>query len=195
MIATSKYILKSKVLLQYNSIAKSAISLINKVEHQYHFESGINRILVIPYWQTGAYFEQSCWVIGKSIQVPDLPPRSIKFKEVVLHELGHAIHDQFQIKPYLNSFINKNQSTQGAYRREIKKILNYKRMPGFASSYARLNREEDYCETFAAYLLNNKSWRKQIHYDDITIKTNKEVRLLKKLEMVHQLLRDIKHFK
>jgi len=80
------------------------------------------------------------------------------------------------------------------YKEAVDRASCLPRLPGFASGYARLDREEDFCETLAAYLCNRRTWRRKIRFNGETISVKDEPRLARRLEAVHVVVRELKGF-
>jgi Putative zinc-binding metallo-peptidase len=188
-------IVRRKFTGEFGRIAQKAVNLIIKVEKEFQFDSEVKRVYVWPYKGSGDYRYRENWVLPGTIGVPDSPPRSRKLKEYVYHELGHAICDNFDIRSHMKPFIRKSvQTSTKEYDKAINSAESKPRFKGFVSSYARTNREEDFCETLSAYLCNRSTWRKSIRYEGVVIQTKHEPRLLRRLKAVHVLLRELKNY-
>ena len=178
---------------EFDRIAKKTIQLITDVEEEFGFDSGVKRVLVLPF-DGGWYLGKKWPVIGDTLKVHDPRPYSRELKEFVYHELGHAIHDHFAISTYLKSFTRRRQATLREYRRVSREAAESERRPGFVSGYAWCNREEDFCETFSAYLCNRKTWRRRLRYDGAWLHPGREPRMERKFLAVHELLGDLHDF-
>jgi hypothetical protein len=62
------------------------------------------------------------------------------------------------------------------------------------SGYAACEREEDFCETLAAYLTNRTTWRTRLTFNGEAVAVEGDARLRRKLDAVHALLRDLRSF-
>ncbi|MBT3340281.1 MAG: hypothetical protein HN405_05015 [Planctomycetes bacterium] len=181
-----------------HSSANAAVRLIRAVEKEFDFKSGVKNIVVRKpkgdETDYGQYHGKSYWFIRNRISVPAYPARSVDLKEYIYHELGHAIHDHFDITDYLSPFINKVITVQKEYVAASKKAVNWNRLPNFVNGYARTCREEDFCETLAAYLCNRATWQKRIKYAGYDFRVKKNSKLMEKLDAVDELLKDLHTF-
>lgn len=180
---------------RYSASATGAVRLIERIEREYGFDSSVDTVIALP-WPGGWYFPLRPWgvPIANVIKVPAARPRTVELKTFVYHELGHAICDHFEIRSYLVPFVRRFQRTHADYERASLAAAELERSPGFVSGYARCNREEDFCETFAAYLLNRSTWRRSVRYEGETIDVRSDHRLREKLDAVHKLLNEIHTF-
>ena len=179
---------------EYGRIVTAAVDMITEVEEAFQFDSGVKRVYVWPFKESGDYLPRETWVLSSTVGVPDHTPDSRSLREFVYHELGHAICDGFDIRSHLKPFIRKPVRRGREYSAAVAKAANYRRLPGFVSGYARLDREEDFCETLAAYLCNRRTWRRQIWFAGDMPSVKDEPRLLRRLEAVHQVMRELKRY-
>jgi len=182
---------RPNALQKMQQTANKALKLIEQVEKKYNFDSGVRTIISIP-WDNGFYLPKAYPIIGNTLKIPTT--RNPKLKEFVYHELGHAIHDHFELRGYLKPFVKKSQKTMAEYISASERAAGYDRLPGFVSGYARCNREEDFCETLSAYLINQKTWRNYIVYDGERISLRGDKKLKEKLQIIHDLLHDLEVF-
>lgn len=195
MIAHRIYeVAKKKLTGEYGKIVTAAVDLIVAVEGEFQFDSGVMRVYVWPYAEGGTYYDREQWVVSGALGVPDVATDSRCLREYVYHELGHAICDGFDIRSYLMPFIRKQVPHGPGYEEAVNRASCLPRLSGFVSGYARLDREEDFCETLSAYLCNRRTWRRKIRFNEETISVHDEPRLLRRLEAVHVALRELKGF-
>jgi hypothetical protein len=97
-------------------------------------------------------------------------------KGALYHELGHALCSEYDLSSHLLAF------TRGRPR----KLKDSDAPPpgGFVSNYARKNREEDFCETFSAYLLNGRRTRGIVTFEGNKLNLDRDLRLKKKFHAV-----------
>jgi hypothetical protein len=181
-----------------NTVLQSnkAIDLIQKVERKYGFNSGIKYVLALPdlpiIGDGGRYIPKSYSFLGSTIKVP-LNSDNQTFKEYVYHEMGHAVFENYNLRGFLTPFVKKYQK-ESEYNDASMRASEYMRLPSFVSGYARCNREEDFCETYSSYLLNEKTWHKEVYYSGDTINVKKDKKLKMKLESIHELLNALGNF-
>lgn len=178
---------------EYKTIAAAAVRLIERVEDEFSFDSGVRRVVVLP-WTGGLYFSRPWVLIGNTIKVHAAGPRTFELRGFVYHELGHAICDHFDVAQYLKPFVRRFQSCFSDYRAASNRAAEAERRSGFVSGYASCNREEDFCETLAAYLLNRSTWRRSVSFECEVINSRADGKLRAKLDAVHELLRDLHTF-
>jgi len=80
------------------------------------------------------------------------------------------------------------------YEEAVDGASSLSRLPGFVSGYARLDREEDFCESLSAYLCNRLTWRRQVRFEGSTIMVKAEPRLQGRLNAVHRVMGELKHY-
>lgn len=119
---------------------------------------------------------------------PDADKRS--FKEVIYHELGHVFVRKYSlaVPKWFNRCSTRNEHYLD-YLLNGPKLAASKRLVGFVSGYARTTREEDFCETFACYIINEKT-SGQMRFGDEVFSVKPNSRLAKKLAYVKKMLRE-----
>ena len=173
---------------EYEKTAKAAVGLIERIEDKYGFDAGIEAVYCRPSLSISAcYYTRDHHRLPGVIRVPRLHPRSTQLRELVFHELGHAIMDHYRVRSYLKHF-TRRQSFGWQYTFDTWRFNRMKRKPGFVSGYAALNSEEDFCETLSAYLCSSKRSRSYIAYNQQRIQLETDSRVRRKLRIVRQLL-------
>ncbi len=170
----------------------SALHKIRRVEHDFMFKSGIRRVLV--FGSDGWYIGNEGLIMKNTICVPICSPRSRTLSEFTYHELGHAIQNHFNLSGWLDPFCRK-WCSGSEYNYRTSRARRWSRRIGFVSGYARVSRDEDFCETLAAYLTNRNSWRKDIYFAGERLSSKEEPTLMHKLSAVHTLLLNLKNFR
>jgi len=164
-------------------VQRAALRLIARTEEEYGFDSRIKRVIVMPRKNNAYYYSPDIPIMNNTISLPLCSPRSLKMKTLCLHELAHAVHFHYRIKTRLKCFQSPRYIFLGP------------RPEGFVGCYAQYGRYEDFADTFACYLTNRKTWHCRCRFEGETFDPRHEPRLYRKLETVHQLLKDIRHMK
>jgi hypothetical protein len=128
--------------------------------------------------------------IVKNILVlhPDVNKRS--FREVIFHELGHVFVRKYGVEvPKSFNRCSTHNEHYFDYLMNGPKLAASKRLVGFVSGYARTTREEDFCETFACYLLNEKT-HGRMRFGGEVFDVKPGSRLAKKFAYVKKTLRE-----
>ena len=176
----------------YDRLACRAVRMIEAVEERFMFDTGVRTVIVWPS-AGGWYVHKSYRYSGSCIKVPAHKSPNA-FASYVYHEMAHAIFDRYELKSFLSPFTRRRQVTWYEYLSESGRAASYERQNGYVSGYARCNREEDFCETVAAYLMHPRSWHSRIVYENEAICVRYEPRLRRKLDSVHEMFRSLRHF-
>ncbi len=176
-------------------VAERALRLIARCEAEFGFDSGVRRVLVLTddrRW--GRHVPRGAWLIRETLKLYPTALRERALPEYVLHELGHALVARYDLRAYLEPFTRRTFATRAAYLTASEAAGRRARREGFVSGYASCDREEDFCETYAAYLTNRASWWRRLRYDGQVVPVRGDARLRRKLDAVHALLRDLREF-
>lgn len=134
------------------------------------------------YFKCTAWREE--WRLFSVIQLPKL--RGLRFREFLYHELGHALFAEYHISAGLLKPFTKRISI--AYKNDADMFTKKVRKNGFVSGYASLNTEEDFCETFSAYIINNQRTSGKISFEGETIDLSKDIKLQMKFIAIKEIL-------
>lgn len=116
-----------------------------------------------------------------------------QFKEALYHELGHALLSNHGIKvPRDFNGCRDHKDGYWAYLRRGSRLAGTPRHKSFCSGYARTNREEDFCETFACYLINNKT-KGWMTYEGVRFMVRAGTKLYDKFTFVKNVVEGSKH--
>lgn len=88
--------------------------------------------MLIPF-EIGLYFHKWVPIVGERLYVPCYGSHSRMLKSYVYHELGHAIHDHFDLAGWLDPFYRKWVNYR-EYRRRTELANDWDRQTGFASA-------------------------------------------------------------
>ena len=120
------------------------------------------------------------------IKIPFIQDTEI-LKEYCWHEIAHAYYNSFHVKrSILKAFDEYKEQSWLKYNFKVLTNKLSERPEGFITSYATINAEEDFAETFSAYLCNRNKYL--IHYNGESIDIRTEPILLRKFEAIHELL-------
>ena len=99
----------------------------------------------------------------------------------------HPLYNSYHVKrSILNRFGILEDQSWFEYNFKILTNNSKDRLEGYVSSYASINAEEDFAETFSAYLCNRNKFL--IHYGGDSIDIRKDPVLKRKFEAIHELL-------
>lgn len=183
------------VTARHQPIADRAMSLVERCEQEFEFDSGVARVVVLTGPRGGRYVPRVWWPIGGVIKVHPAPLGSKELKEFVFHEMGHAIAEGHELGPWLGDFCRVIHADREAYELASDAAANRPRRAGYVSGYASCNREEDFCETLAAYLSNRKSWRDTLRFNGELVAVSADTKLRRKLDAVRDLLQTLRDFR
>ena len=68
---------------EYSRIVAAALDMIAEVEKAYQFDSGVKRVNVWPFKETGDFLPRETWVLSGTVGVPDHMPESRSLREFV----------------------------------------------------------------------------------------------------------------
>lgn len=169
--------------------------MIVQVEEQFGFDSGIRYFAISPWNESDGYFvKRLYWIWDGTVYLPEKGPKSKALREFVLHELGHAIYANFNLRGYLSPFLKKWPRNDDQYNEWSTSASEYVRSRGYVSGYAKCCREEDFCETLSAYLCNRTTWQHYLVFDGERFSSRTDSSLLQKLRAIHSLLGDLHLF-
>jgi hypothetical protein len=116
-----------------------------------------------------------------------------QFKEALYHELGHALLAEHGIKVPRNfNGCRDHKDGYWAYLRRGSRLAGTPRHKSFCSGYARTNREEDFCETFACYLINQKT-KGWMRYENARFMVTVGTKLHRKFLYVEEVLKEVRN--
>jgi hypothetical protein len=167
---------------------------LRKVFYDLELGPNIENIYVQYLVKDSAWFSESVLFGGPSVFLPSSIDSMREAKEFSFHEIGHAIVASYDIPENLfPPFRNHHCSNQSIidrieYYLEGGKLAAGERKRGYFSSYAYTNRDEDFCETFAAYMCNG-GCRSQWTFDGETINLNREPTLVKKVKAIDKIIK------
>lgn len=177
------------------AVAARALRLIRRCEGEFRFDSGVRRVLVLSDdRRRRRYVPRSAWVIGETLKLYPAALRARALPEYVLHEVGHAIVARYEVDAYLGAFTRRRFADRAAYVAASEAAASRARRAGFVSGYAACDREEDFCETLAAYLTNRASWRAGLRFNGAPVPARGDAALRRKLDAVRALLEDLRDF-
>lgn len=175
---------------RHKPIADAAVRLVERCEEEFSFDSGVRRVLVLSGPRVGRYLSHNRWLFAATVRIAPMPPRSRALREFVFHEMGHALAERYDLGDYLHPFTRRICDDE-TYESASDEAARAARPAGFVSGYATCEREEDFCETLAAYLTNRASWRTRLTFNGEHFAVRGDVRLRRKLRAVHELLGDL----
>lgn len=178
---------------RHKPIAEAGVRLVERCEAEFGFDSGVRRVLVLSGPRVGRYLPRDRWLFAATVRIPPLAPRSRALREFVFHEMGHALAERHDLGSYLHPF-TRRVCDEESYEAASDDAASRPRPAGFVSGYATCEREEDFCETLAAYLTNRASWRTRVTFEGQQVPVRGDARLRRKLDAVHGLLRDLHSF-
>lgn len=146
-----------------------------------HFRQLSYGLEKIEYFKRRAWYEP--WGI---IQLPKCT--GVQFREFLYHELGHALLAEYQVSNQLLKPFTNRRSTFLDYLNDVETFCEESRSQGFISSYASINRAEDFCETFSAWVLNDFKTSGKLVYNGETVDLSKDPRLKKKFVSVKEII-------
>ena len=181
------------VTRRHQPIANAAVRLIEGCEAEFNFDSGVRRVLVLSGPREGRYLPRERLLFAATVRIAPMPLRAPALREFVFHEMGHAIVEHHEVGDYLGPFTQRTIDDD-AYEEESNAAAERTRPAGFVSGYATCDREEDFCETLAAYLTNRSTWRTRLSFNGEQIAVRNNARLRRKLDAVHELLGELHTF-
>jgi hypothetical protein len=172
---------------------QTAIRLIEDAEAELGIDTGIWWAMRAPLTQRLGY-DGAHWdfpVIGGTIFIaPHLQGRTLR--EVVYHEMGHAIAGQYDIALFLGVFTKRKPDVGfwdwRDYMDDGARFEQQGRKTGFVSGYAQTTREEDFCETLSCYLVNGGKTSGVLGYAGEKFTVGRDERLRKKLKRIPEIL-------
>lgn len=179
---------------RHQPIADRAVRLVERCEQKFGFDTGVKRVVVLPGKAEGRYLPRDWWFVGGTIKIHPAPPRSRELAEYVFHEMGHAIRERYETDPWLGGLCRVSHADAEAYERASDAAAARPRRAGYVSGYATCDRDEDFCETLAAYLTNRKTWRSELRFGGALVSVRGDARLRRKLDAVHELLGELHRF-
>lgn len=153
-----------------------ATKLTANLESNLGISFGVNYIRGWKSVRSTAWVENHLWRI---VQVPN--KRGVQFREFLYRELGHCLCLEYEIpKKFFRSFTSRNPGVL-KYHWELNDFAeNIDPKLGFISRYACLSNEEDFCETFSAYVLNNFKTSGNIIFGGRKFNLGRDLRLKEK---------------
>lgn len=148
---------RTRAKAQPGSNLDIALTLVSKFEARYGIDTGIwwaARAPLSEYWS----YDGAMWdfpiLRGTMFVAPGLRGRALR--EVVFHEMGHAIASEYDISAFLGVFTRRYASMGfwewWRYGEDGARFAAQPRATGFVSGYARTTREEDFCETLSCFI-------------------------------------------
>ena len=176
-------------------IATRALATIQQSEQEFGFDSGVRRVLILSDDPREApYAPRSVGAVGATVKLYPAQIRVRGLEACALHEMGHALCDRYDLAGALGPFVRRTYREREAYLRASEAAAHRPGRPGVVSGYAACEREEDFCETLAAYLTNRTTWRTRLTFNGEAVAVEGDARLRRKLDAVHALLRDLARF-
>jgi hypothetical protein len=172
---------------RHRPIAEAAVRRVERVEERFGFDSGVRRVVVLSGPLEARYRPSDRWLLPATVRLPPLPPRSRMLAEFVYHEMGHAMVERYSLGSVLGHF-TRRVCDDDDYEAVTARAAAAPRPRGFVSAYAACDREEDFCETLAAYLANRATWSEHLTFNGGRFSVRGDARLRRKLEAVHVLL-------
>ena len=168
---------------------KTAIKLTVKLEQQLGVSFGVSyfREAAFGLDQLDLFKFRGWYEPWNVIQLPN--SRGVVFREFLYHELGHALMSEYSISKSLMKLFTTRAPSYLKYLREVGEFSNGPRPLGFISRYATINRSEDFCETFSAWVLNDFKTQGIIRYNGDRINLNADSKLRLKFEAMKQIIR------
>jgi hypothetical protein len=158
---------------------------IKKIEHRYNISFGIRLVVSSILTDIGRCVGSfTSWPFRIMLMSPNLPKR--ESLEALYHELGHAFFRKYDVK--LPKDFKRRTPWKDNYHRRGRRLVQTTRLPSFVSGYARTTCEEDFCETFAAYLRNRKT-QGEMRFEGDKFQVIKGTRLYRKLLFVERALK------
>lgn len=162
-------------------ILESDLQVVFAVKYFRQFSWGLERI---EYFRNTAAYESWCEGV---IQIPKC--RGIELRQFLYHELGHALLAEYEIPKTMFKKFTSRASSGIKYSLEIGKFSQRERREGFISGYAVINKEEDFCETFSAWVLNAYKTTGTVQYDGESLNLTKDIKLKAKFLAVAQVVK------
>ncbi len=107
------------------------------------------------------------------------------FKEDLFHELGHI----FRWRYGLDAIERRHFSSRRLHRKtKNRDSQKFERCKGFVSEYAATSQDEDFCETFSAFLVNGGKTSGIIKYDGERIDLKMDSVLSAKFRAISRIL-------
>ena len=176
-------------------IATRALATIQQSEQEFGFDSGVRRVLILTDDPREApYVPRGVGAVGATVKLYPAQIRVRGLEACALHEMGHALCDRYDLTDALGPFVRRAYRDREAYLRASAAAAHRPARPGLVSGYAGCEREEDFCETLAAYLTNRATWRTHLTFNGEAVAVRGDARLRRKLDAVHALLRELKRF-
>lgn len=167
-----------KLAVTLTAQLESELQVTFAVSHFRQLSLGLGKI---NYLKCRAWYE--AWGI---IQLPKC--KGTLFREFLYHELGHALLAEYNISKNLLTPFTTRQSKLFKYFNDVNDNSEGPRPDGFVTKYAGINRSEDFCETFSAWVLNDFKTSGKILYNGDLIDLSKDSKLKKKFEAVAEIL-------
>jgi len=172
------------------------LKIIDDLEKELKVFFGIEAVVTTPFSSAG-FSEYFFWFFErKTIYIPS-GYRGRELREYLYHELGHALVNNYKLSNRMLKGFCSKISKDGwiewwKYQWNVIKYSTKERKHGYVSGYASLDREEDFAETFSAFLLNDgKIGNGKIVYDGnkINLNATKERNLKNKFKTIKEIIK------
>lgn len=164
-------------------ILKTAQRLTTELEQQLEIE------FKFEYFRTFSVAKNLGWH-EKATGVVQLPAiDGILLREFLYHELGHVLLSTYNISKVMLRPFTKRDPHIVRYYFDIHSDKWEKRESGFISGYAAISTQEDFCETFSAWITNDFRTSGTFRYNGHIIDASDDSRLRKKIVAVKKLVK------
>jgi len=166
------------------NMIKKARSLAEELEEKYSLDLGEYSFRTKDYSNQSGLFSPSD--NGGIIKL-DRSLRGSDLKCTVYHELGHLFLCRYSVA---KAILSKFSGNKGFSRRELMRIEDDDEIPkGYVSLYAaKMGWEEDFCETLAAYLVNDERISGWIYYEGFGVSLETDRALKEKMKAIRAAL-------
>ncbi len=159
----------------------SSLELANKLTSE--LEAKLKIKFDFKYFRTFRFIKQTGWYEPCTgvLHLPNV--RGVQFREFLYHELGHVLFSTYEIsEEFLKIFCNKDPAwLEQLYDPFLTDCIEHLEHPHeFVSDYATRSTEEDFCETFSAWVMNDFKTNGLITYDGNHLNLKQDKRLQKK---------------
>jgi hypothetical protein len=115
--------------------------------------------------------------------------RGRQLREFLYHELGHALRAAYCIPTPMTRHFESYSAVGLNKANLLRKLAEDQRYEGFVSAYAMTNKEEDFCDTLSAWVMNGFRQAGRYEFDGDRFSLSQDPIILKKLRAVERILK------